>query len=799
MTKFGARKNHHQPSTGYIGLPIPRKDMRRLLTGQGAYVDDHQASQLVHVAFFRSPYAHAKILKIDLESAKASPGVIDVVQGADIAHLCRPYKGILKHLEGMQAVFQTPLAQDRALWHGHPVVAVVAQTRAQAEDAVELIYVDWEELPPIVNEKHALLPDSPLIHAELGTNVCWERTIQCEGINEVFKTAHTVVEGQFSTSRHTHVTLEPRSILADYRAGEQQLKVIQSTQVPHMMHALVAELFSMPQSQVRIIAPDVGGSFGLKIHIYGDEMTVIALAIKLQRPVKFIADRLESFLSDYHSRDHQVFAKMAFSADGKIQAIEMDDLQSMGAFTGFPRGSVNEARQIINLIGGAYEVPHYQARTRVVYQNKSMYGQYRSVGHPVACLVTEALLDRGARSLGIDPATLRKMNYLAKDSFPRKLKTGPVIENLSQHDALELLLEMMHYTELREEQKSLRTKQVFRGIGIASFLEMSNPSSNTYGKGGVSIAAQDAATVRLMSDGTVFCTASINEFGQGAATIAAQIIAQVLGVDFYQVRVNLGDTDVAPFGGDNWGSRGTGIGGEAIYQTAKTLKHNILEFAAQLYQREITQLDLAQGFVVELATNVQVVSLEELARIVYFQPERHKSLLAPEFNVTRSYAQRTYDGVCTNGIQAAYVEVDPEIGEIKLLKHWVVEDCGIAINPLLIDEQIRGGVVQGIGAALYEQCLYSPEGQLTNGSLVDYLVPLATEMPDIEIAHTCTRTNTSELGAKGAGEAGVAGASAAILNAVNDALAHLNVSFDTIPITPQNIIRALYQPVGEKS
>jgi carbon-monoxide dehydrogenase large subunit len=797
MTKPVHSVTHHHPSTGYIGQSVPRKDIRRLLTGQGAYVDDHQSGKTAHVAFLRSPYAHAKILKIELDAAKVSPGVIDIVQASDIAPLCKPYKGILKHLEGMQAVFQTPLAQDRALWHGHPVVAVVAQSRAQAEDAVELIFVDWEELPPVVNEKQALLPESPLIHAELGTNVCWERKIQCAGIDDVFKSSHTIVEGHFSTSRHTHVTLEPRSILADYRAGEQQLNIIQSTQVPHMMHSLVAELFSMPQSQVRIIAPDVGGSFGLKIHIYGDEMTVIALAIKLKRPIKFIADRLESFLSDYHSRDHQVWAKMAFSADGLIQAIEMDDVQSMGAFTGFPRGSVNEARQIINLVGGAYEVPHYQARTRVVYQNKSMYGQYRSVGHPVACLVTEALMDRGARSLGIDPAVLRQKNYLAKDSFPRKLKTGPVLENLSQHQALEQLLEMMHYQKLRTEQKKLREKQIFRGIGFASFLEMSNPSSNTYGKGGVSIAAQDAATVRLMSDGTLFCSASINEFGQGASTIAAQIVAEVLGVDFYQVRVSLGDTDIAPFGGDNWGSRGTGIGGEAIYQTAKRLKQNILEFAAQLYQKEITRLGLAQGFVVELDSSTELVSLEELARIVYFQPERHQCLQVPELSVTHSYAQRTYDGVCTNGIQAAYVEVDPEIGEIKLLKHWVVEDCGVAINPLLIDEQIRGGVIQGIGAALYEQCLYSPEGQLTNGSLVDYLVPLATEMPDIEISHTCTPTKTSDLGAKGAGEAGVAGASAAILNAVNDALAPLNVSFDAIPITPQNIIRALYKSVGD--
>jgi aerobic carbon-monoxide dehydrogenase large subunit len=784
-------------STSYIGKSIPRKEIRRLITGQGTYVDDIQSSNMAHVVFVRSPYAHAKILNIDFELAKTYPGVIEIVKASDISQICRPYQGLLKHLEGMKAVFQTPLAVDKVYWHGHPVVAIVAESRAQAEDAAELVVIDWEELPPVVNEEAALLEDSLLIHPELGSNLCWERKIDCEGIEDIFNLAHTVVEENFTTSRHTHVTLEPRSILADYRSSDNQLIITHSTQVPHMMHWVISHLFSIPESQVRIIAPDVGGSFGLKIHVYGDEMTAIALAIKLKRPMKFVADRLESFLSDYHSRDHRVWARMAFSRDGKIQAVEMDDLQSMGAFTGYPRGSVNEARQIINLVGGAYDVPHYKARTRVVYQNKSMYGQCRSVGHPVACLVTEGLMDRGAQMLGIDPAKLRQINYIPQGSFPKKLKSGPILENLSQQESLDKLLEMMDYLQLRSEQKILRDEGVYRGIGFASFLEMSNPSSNTYGKGGVSIAAQDVSTVRLMPDGTLFCTASINEFGQGAATVAGQIVADVLGVDFNAVRVSLGDTDIAPFGGDNWGSRGTGIGGEAIYQTSLALKNNILNLASQICNLSSAELGVNKSYVIELASGAQIISLENLARTIYFQPEKYSGKIAPELSVTRSYSQKTYDGICTNGIQASYLEVDPEIGEIKLLKHWVVEDCGVAINPLLVDEQIRGGVIQGIGAALYEHCIYSEDGQLTNGNFMDYLVPMASEMPDIEIAHTCTPTKTSDLGAKGAGEAGVAGASAAVLNAVNDALSTFNVSLNAIPITPQNIIQKLYKFDGK--
>jgi carbon-monoxide dehydrogenase large subunit len=301
----------------------------------------------------------------------------------------------------------------------------------------------------------------------------------------------------------------------------------------------------------------------------------------------------------------------------------------------------------------------------------------------------------------------------------------------------------------------------------------------------------DACTLRLLPTGDVFCTASINEIGQGAATVSAQIAATELGVDIERVRVNLGDTDVAPYGGGNWGSRGTGIGGEAVLQTAKALKANILDFAARLLSCERQMLSLLDGQVIDLASGDPRISLRELARITYFNTEKIPAGFTPELNVTRSYSQRIYDGICTNGIQASYVEVDPETGYVKLLGHWVVEDCGTVINPLLVDEQVRGGVVQGIGAALFEQCMYGPEGQMINASLIDYHVPLATEMPDIKVAHTSTPTLTSELGAKGAGEAGVAGASAAVLNAINDALMPLGVLMDTLPVTPERIISAL--------
>ena len=777
----------------FIGKPVLRQELRRLLEGKGCYVDDIQLHRLCHVAFVRSPHAHAKILDIRFNQALKMNGVIKIVKGADIAAICKPYMGILSHLEGMKSVPHFPLAMDRAMWHGHPVVAVVAQTRAQAEDAAELVEIDYEPLTPVVDEELALDSQTPILHPELGTNLCWERTIDEGEVDLAFKNAAVVIEEKLRTGRHTHVTLEPRAIIANYVSSDQQLEVWQSTQVPHMMHWILSHHFGIPESHVRIKSPDVGGSFGLKIHVYGDEMATVGVSILLGRPVKYVADRLESFLSDYHARDHHIHAKMAVSKEGKILAIEMDDIQSMGPYASYPRGGVNEARQVINLVGAAYGISSYRARTRAVFQNKSMYGQYRSVGRPIACLITESLIERAAAQLGLDPLEFRKNNYIPHQAYPYKLVSGPSIEILSQHESVDQLRALMNYEELLKEQDIFREKGVLRGIGFASFLETSSPSSTMYGKGGASISAADTATISLLPTGSIFCTASINEFGQGAQTIAAQITASVLKVPIEGVRVVLGDTDASPYGGGNYGSRGTSIGGEAILQTAKALKQNILEFAAQLFALDLSILDLQDAYVIRLDQHQQVISFEALARQAYFNHEKIPKGFTPELTVSRSFAQRDFDGVFTNGIQASYVELDPETGYVKLLKHWVLEDVGVVVNPLLLDEQIRGGVIQGIGAALYEQCLYSEQGQLMNGSLVDYLVPMACEMPDIVVGHTFSATKTSELGAKGGGEGGVAGSSAAVFNAINDALKPLNVFVNELPITPAKIIQSIHR------
>jgi aerobic carbon-monoxide dehydrogenase large subunit len=412
------------------------------------------------------------------------------------------------------------------------------------------------------------------------------------------------------------------------------------------------------------------------------------------------------------------------------------------------------------------------------------------------CAATEGIVDLAARAVGMDPAAFRRRNLAPDDAYPRTYLSGATFEKLSQQTSLEMLLERMNYDALRAEQAALRKRGVYRGIGLATFIENSMSSSATYGQGGASIASQDACTIRLMPTGGITVATSLTEFGQGAHAVAAQVAAAAIGIAVDKVRVIMGDTETTPYGGGNWGSRGTGIGGEAVFQAGKALKANILNFVARLTESEASMLDVRGGNVVEAASGAVTMSLEEVARTAYFRTEQVPKDYQPELTVTRSFAQKHYSGIFTNGIHASYVEVDPDTGFVKLLKHWVIDDAGVVVNPLLADEQIRGGVVQGIGAALFEQCLYSAEGQLLNGTLAEYLVPMAGEMPDIDVGHTHSPTKVSELGARGAGEAGVAGAPAAVMNAINDALLPFKARVTDQPFTPQRILETLGKVPG---
>jgi carbon-monoxide dehydrogenase large subunit len=730
----------------FVGTSLPRPNARRLLQGKGRFVGDKVLPRMLHAAFVRSPHAHARILSVDLAAARALPGVVACYDGADIARQVVPFVGVLTHMTGMRSPPQPALAVGVSHWQGEPVAMVVAQSRAMAEDAAALVEVDYDPLPPVCDMEAALDPACLLIHPELGSNLCWERRIETGNVEAAFATAAYLAERRFVFGRHTGVTLEPRICLCDYDGSEDRLTLHYSGQVPHMMQAVLARHLNLPEAQVRVIAED--------------------------------------------ARDHRVAARAAIDAEGRLTALDIDDITGIGPYSVYPRSSAIEGNQVLNLTGAPYRIPAYRGRLRVVFQTKVPTCQYRGVGHPIAMAVMEGLMDDLAAASGRDPAELRAINLIPDDAYPVTSAQGVRYADLSHQACLSRLKELMEYDRLRTEQAALRAQGIHRGIGLVSMVEITNPSPAFYGIGGAPIAAQDGATARLDASGAVHVCCSVTEQGQGTETILAQIAADVLGVDPAAVQVTTGDTATVPYGGGTWASRGAGIGGEAMLRAATALKAQIIDVAAAILQCDAGSLDLTGGQVID-ATRQPRISLHALAQMVYYRGNELPPGLAPELIASRHFRVEGMPFVFSNGAMASYVEVDPETGLVRLLGHWVVEDVGTILNPKLVDEQIRGGVVQGIGGALYEECLYSPDGQLQNATLADYLVPMAGEMPDITIAHVVTPTRTSALGAKGAGEAGTTGAPGAVMNAVNDALRPLGAQISQMPMTPERILRAL--------
>ncbi|MDU8912527.1 xanthine dehydrogenase family protein molybdopterin-binding subunit [Aestuariicoccus sp. MJ-SS9] len=782
--------NPDRPNS-YIGKTVPRPNARKLVEGRGQYVDDITLPRMVHVAFVRSPFAHARITGIDADAARGVKGVLRIFTGADLAEVCTPWVAVLAHLKGLKSPPEHPLAVDRALWVGEPVVAVVATTRAAAEEGAALVDVDYDPLPAVTDTMTSLDADTPVMHPDLGDNLAFRRLHEQGDVEAAMAGAHKVVRASFRTARHTGVTLEPRSILVDWNKAEGQMTAWHATQAPHMMQTVFAKHLDIPESRVRVICGDVGGSYGIKVHVYPDEVATAAIAKIMGRPVKFIADRLESFTTDIHARDHEIEAAIAVDAEGKILAIDVDDWTGIGPYSVYPRTSAIEGNQVVNLCGGPYDFANYRARTSVVFQNKTPTCQYRAVGHPIAVAITEGLVDMAAAAIGMDPVEIRRRNMFADDAYPVTSPAMMKFEGLSHHASMDKLMELMDYDALRADQAEARKRGKYRGIGIASFIELTNPSPFMYGIGGARISAQDGCTVRMDPDGSVVALSGVTEQGQGTEAMLSQVVAEGVGVEPAKVRVITGDTQVTPYGGGTWASRGAGIGGEAALQAARALRGSILEVAGAMLQADPSSLDIRDGQVVDTDTGEERMPLEELGRIVYFRGDTLPKELPRELVQTRHFITMDYPFAFTNGVQASYLEVDTDTGVVTLLKHWCVEDCGRVINPQLVDEQIRGGIVQGLGGALYEEIHYDEDGQLLNGSMADYLVPMAAEMPDMIIGHVETPTGESELGAKGAGEAGTAGAPAAVMNAINDALRPLSGQVTEMPFTPERILRAL--------
>ncbi len=774
-----------------IGKRVPRESAKRLVAGRGRYVGDISLPRMLHLAFLRSPYAHAIIGDIDISAAAAVPGVTHVITGRQVAEVCAPLMGVAHHRPGHRSAPQHVMAVEKTCWQGEPVVAVLAESRAIAEDAAELIEVDWQDLPAVVDAADALSPDAPVLHAEMGDNLAFQFDVDTGDADAAFAAAHTVVEHDFRFDSQTPLTLEPRGLIADFDPSTGGITVHHSGQSPFQMQDILSENLGIPEHRVRVICPDVGGGFGLKVNVYGDEIAVAAISKIVGRPVRFLADRLESFVSDIHARDHVVTARMAVDADGAITAMEMDDLAALGAYGMARRFSVAEGMMAVTMMGAPYRFENYRARTRNVYVNKPLVGVYRGVGMPFACVAQEVLADKAAAALDMDPVAFRRQNYRRLDELPYTSPGGAKVDTASFAACLDKLTAAMDYDHLRAEQAELCGQGVWRGIGIATFIEQTAYGPPYYGPSLARISVQDGCTVKLEPSGKVRCITSITDQGQGTWTGIAQVVASSLGIPVDDVEIHAGDSATTPFGGGAWASRGMAIGGEAALKASLALRANILALAGAITQADPAKLALRAGEVVNMETGMASISLAEVGRVGYFRQDTLPGDFDVELTVTHNHAHNHQLYYTANGVQGAYVEVDIETGFIRLLGHWAVDDCGRIINPLMVDEQVRGGVVQGLGAALFEQCLYSEDGQLQNGTMADYLAPMAAEMPDIVVEHVETPEASTRLGAKGVGEAGTIGAIGVMWSAVNDALRPLGASIHHQPFTPERVLDAL--------
>ena len=772
-----------------VGSSVRRADIRDLLAGRGCYLDDVAVAGVLHVAFLRSPHAHARIARIRTDAAAALPGIVRVVTGPDLVPVCRPLKRS-QQFPGIVELEQWPLALSRAAYAGEPVAAVVAESRAAAEDAVELIEVDWDVLPPSVDPEGALSPEAPRAHPDLPGNLAFSASFGSER-DLVLPGAVLVVEDSLAFARITGAPMETRGLVASFLPGTRRLTVHQSHAGPHVLRSLYAHYLGLDEADIRVVCPDVGGSFGIKIHLYADEVATCAISKLLGRPVKFVADRLESFASDVHAREHRVRARLAVGADGRFLGFEIDDVLGMGPYSNAPMSSAHEGVGAVRMAGAPYRLAAFKGHTRVVLQNKTITGQIRGVGHPISCAVTEHLVDEAARRLGMLPEALRRLNYTRDEDYPYTHPPGVRFEALSHQACLDELLGLMDIAALRRERDELRERGTYRGIGLAAFVENTAPGARVYAGIDVPVPVLDGIVLHLDPSGGVRCAISVTDQGQGTHTAMAQVVADAVGVAVSAVRVTSGDTDATPHGSGASASRTTALGGELALRAGRQLKQRILASASRLLQAEPSELDLEAGQIVRIGSGRQM-SLRDFAGLALLKPHLLPPGEMPDLTVSLQFGHDWPATVPTNGIQASYLEVDVETGFVKLLKHWAVDDFGTIINPLLVGEQVRGGIAQGIGEALLEELVYSEDGQLTNASFVDYLLPEASDLPDIVIGHVETPWPGSELGAKGAGEAGTTAALAAVLNAVNDALAPLGCKMTSVPVTPARILAALH-------
>ncbi len=773
-----------------IGASVTRLEDPRFLRGRATYVDDLRLPGTLHAAFVRSPHAHARIARIDASAALALPGVRRVLTGTDLAGRVKPLGYPFRAEIFPPSVFkqsQWPcLALGKVRHVGEAVAVVVAESRYLAEDAAERIEVDYEALPPVIDPERALAADAALVHEEFGDNVVLRAAGASGDVEAALRDAAVVVRERFRTTRHCAVPLEGRATLAAVD-GEGTLTLWTSSQTPHQVRTRIADLTGFPEHKLRVIAPDVGGGFGLKTEIFPEEIVTALLALDLDAPVKWTEDRRENFVGSFHAKDDQIDCEMGFTADGTLLGLRVRILGDLGAYSADPWHSAFEALQISGIIPGPYRLQHYAFEVCTVCTNKTTLSVYRGVGVPAAVWVHEHMMDLAARRLGMDPAELRRRNMIRPDEFPYRSASGMLYDSGSSTDALAQALEMIDYEGFRRRQREARAGGRYLGIGICTYVEATGYGTSSLKAAGVDIASYDSANVKMDPNGSVVVSVGTLSHGQGHATTYAQMVGDYLGVPMQQVRLVQGDTQATPYGWGTWGSRSTVAGGGAVMNAARKVQEKMLRIAGHLLEASPSDLEVVPGRVQVKGVPSKFVSVRDIARTAIFSPWDLPATESFGLEATDYYDPPPH--AFNNATHVVEVEVDIDTGRVTLGRYVVVEDCGTMINPMIIDGQVVGGIAQGIGMALYEQVLYDDAGQILTTSLMDYLLPSALDVPHVDIGHRETPSPLTVNGVKGMGEGGTIGAPGAIANAVADALAPFAAKVTQLPLTPERVVR----------
>ncbi len=779
------------PPTGHVGRVMRRKEDPRLITGRARYVDDISLPGTLWAAIVRSPEAHAKIVSIDTSAAADYPGVHAVFTGEDMSDLGGPLPcaWVPPGVE-VQNPEHWPLARGTVNHVGDPVAVVLGDDRYAVVDAAEEVLVEYESLPVIVDPEKAL-QGAPFVHDSIGTNKVHEWSLPGGDVEAGFAEADTIVERRVVNHRIAGAPIEPRGVLADYRAGS--LTLWTSTQVPHFVRLFMALLLGLSEDHVRVIAPEVGGGFGSKLQVYGEELLACWCSRKLGRPVKWIETRSENMSVSHHGRDQIAYTKMGAKSDGTITAFHVKIVADFGAYNMLLTPLIPSLGAFV--MGGCYKIPNVQTDIIGVFTNKCPTDAIRGAGRPEATHMLELTLDAMAHELGIDRLEIRRKNFIPKEDFPAEVATGVIYDSGDYVKTLDTLLEHVDVAAFAKEQAELRAQGIHRGIGFCTYTEICGLApSRVTGPAGVGVQAGlwESAMIRVHNTGAVTVYTGTSPHGQGLDTAMAQIVADKLGVDPQVVEVIHGDTATGPEGRGTYGSRSLATGGEAVARATDKVVAKAKAIVAAELEAAPEDIEVADGKFSVKGSPDKGMAMADIAGIAYIGavPEG----MEPGLEETTFYDPENF--VFPFGAHACIVDVDPDTGKVKVVRYVAVDDCGRAINPMLIDGQIHGGVAYGIGQALYERIHYDDEGQLVTGTFVDYALPTAAELPSFELDRTETPSPVNSLGVKGVGEAGTIAASAAVTNAVLDALRPLGVEFINMPLSPMRVWEAISEAKG---